>query len=143
MPSLRELYSGALGRFVPNFDLDPEEQQQLEAAASEPDSKVQVEQLRSETDRMIAQLKDGTERIKAMLDAQLKGMSLEQAADAVETQAAGNLALEGMKQEGKKDEQVTAAVLDPENPMKKQEEVEVEPDLATSFQVLGLNDEPV
>jgi len=32
-PSLRELYSGALGRFVPNPDLEPEEQTLLELSA--------------------------------------------------------------------------------------------------------------
>ena len=72
-----------------------------------------------------------------MLDAQLKGLSIEQAADAVETQAAGNLALEGMKQEGKKEEAVQSAVLDPENPMTSSPEPE--PDIDNSLKILGLD----
>lgn len=115
------------------LDLDPEEEQQLQEAAAEPDPKVQVEQISSDTDKQIAQLRDETERLKLMLDAQMKGLSLEQAEEAVNTQMAGNLALESLKQDGKAEEAKVKEGATPAVPAP-----EAEPSLGESMQILGL-----
>lgn len=115
------------------LDLDEEEKQQLEAASAEPDPKVQVEMMRTQSDQMIAQLKDQTDRIKLMLDAQLKGMSLDQAADAIETQAAGNLALESLKQEGEVEKESGVKAVPVSEPV-----VEEEPSIEESLNILGI-----
>ncbi len=116
------------------LDLDDEERAQLEQAAAEPDPKVQVEQLRSETDRAIEAIRDERERLKIMLDAQAKGASLEQAADAVETQTAGNIALEAMKQEGEQNKP-SAQTSDTPNVAS----ITAEPSVDESLQLLGLS----
>lgn len=57
-PSLRELYSGALGRFVPNPDLKPERQRLVEAGCAR-----QAAQWRLEAAAFLLYLEDGIERV--------------------------------------------------------------------------------
>jgi hypothetical protein len=118
------------------LDLSDEERERLEAASAEPDPKVQVEQLRSETDRLIEQMRDERERLKMMLDAQAKGASLDQAADAVETQTAGNLALESMKQEGAVEQKAMEVANLAEGGAKPKEAPG--PDIDESLDILGI-----
>ena len=120
------------------LDLDEEERQRLEEAANTPDPKVQVEQMRSDTDRFVAKMEDATTRMKAMLDAQLKGMSLDQAADAIETQAAGNLALEGLKQEGEKEKMEAGPEVSEEEKSSSSENSDISPSIDESLAILGL-----
>jgi len=115
------------------LDLDAEEQQQLEAASKEPDPKVTVEQLRSDTDKFIAGLKDNTDRLKIMLDAQMKGESLEQAAESVATQVEGNIALEAVKQDGEREKEEL-------NPPKEPAPPEGEPTTEQAMNILGLSE---
>lgn len=83
------------------LDIDEEERAEIEARMSQPDPKVQVAQIESETDLQLGQLRKAVDEMKAMLDAQLKGLSLEQAKEAVEAQGSFNLAQEAMKQGAK------------------------------------------
>jgi hypothetical protein len=93
-----------------------EELQQLQAAAEQPEPAVQVAQIRSQTDLQIQQMKDQIAEMKVMIEAQLKGASIEQAREAVQTQGMANIAQEAIKTEGQQDSQVLDATLDPTNP---------------------------
>ena len=94
-----------------------EELAQLQAAAEQPDPVVQVAQIRAETDVKVQQLKDQMTELKLMLDAQLRGASIEQAREAVQTQGMANIAQETIRQEGQVEKQDRAAALDPTNPL--------------------------
>jgi len=124
------------------LDLDDDERQQLEAAAAQPDPKVEVEQIRAQSDQAIAQLDNEVEWKKALLSFQAKGMSLDEALEAVETQVAGSITLEQMKQEGKTQEQVVDASLNPEAPSPEMQEPpqeqEQELGVEDSLKILGL-----
>lgn len=93
-----------------------EELEQLQAAAEAPEPAVQVAQIRSETDLQIQQMKDTIAEMKLMLEAQLKGESIEQAREAVQTQGLANIAQETIRSEGEQESQVLSAELDPTNP---------------------------
>lgn len=123
------------------LDLDEEERARLEQAANAPDPKVLVEQMRAETDRYIAELKDARAEWEGLLDAQLKGASLNQALAAVETQVEGSIVQEGMRQEGKKDEKMVDAALNPESPVPMkvaQPQALAEPTVDEALTMLGM-----
>jgi len=82
------------------LELDEEEKEMLDAAANKPDPAVEVATIKAQVDQLIEQSKDDRERWIALLDAQQAGASREQAAEAVETQTAGNIAQEGLRQQG-------------------------------------------
>ena len=86
------------------MQLTDEERKRLEKAENQPDPKVIAAQIEAQGNLMIAQIKDVTDRLKVYVDAQAKGASIIQAKDAVETQAAANIAQEQMKQEGATEE---------------------------------------
>jgi hypothetical protein len=94
-----------------------EEQQQIEAAAQQPSDSVQVAQIRAENELQIQRMKSQIDEFKAMLDGQLRGESIEQAREAVQTQGLANIAQEVVRSEGQAELQDRAAALDPENPM--------------------------
>lgn len=94
-----------------------EELQQLQAAANQPDPAVQVAQIRAETDVQVQNLKNQMAELKTMLEAQLRGASIEQAREAVQTQGLANVAQETIRQEGASELQDRAAALDPTNPL--------------------------
>jgi hypothetical protein len=75
-----------------------EEMQQLQQAAAQPDPAVEAAQIRAQTDMQIEQMRKEVEGIRLMLDAQIKGLSIQQAKQAVDTQAAANITQEAMKQ---------------------------------------------
>jgi hypothetical protein len=83
-----------------NLQMSEEERKQMEEASNQPDPRVVVAQIEAQGNVMIAQLKDATDKLKIYVDAQAKGASIEQARDAVETQAAANITQEAMKQDG-------------------------------------------
>jgi hypothetical protein len=83
-----------------HLQLDPDEEQKLEAAQAQPDPKVQVAQINAQVQQMIAQMEDATSRVKLALDAQAKALSIQQAENAVQTQAGANITQEAMKQQG-------------------------------------------
>lgn len=76
----------------------PEEQQALEQAAAQPDPKVEATQINAQTQMQIAEIRKEIDTAKMLLDAQLKGLSLAQAQKAVETQTAGNIVQQQLKQ---------------------------------------------
>jgi hypothetical protein len=80
--------------------LDDEEKQLLEAAANKPDPKVEAAQIQSQTQLQIAQLRSQLEALRVQIDAAMKGVELKQAKDVVDTQMAGTLQQEQLKQEG-------------------------------------------
>lgn len=83
-----------------NLQLDPEEQAKMEAAANAPDPKIVAAQMQTQTTLAVAEMQKATNELKIALDAQLKNLSIAQAKDAVETQAAANITQESMKQAG-------------------------------------------
>lgn len=94
-------------RFVESFGLNyddvkmtEEEKAQLEAAEQAPDVKVQVAELEGRVDIQVEEMRRQTAEMKAMLDAQLRGLSIDQAREAVETQGLANITQEVVKQEG-------------------------------------------
>lgn len=105
----------------------PEEMQQLQEAAAQPDPAIEVEQIRSQTQLTIAGIKKDIEGVKLMLEAQLKGLSIQQAQQAVETQSMANIAQAGMQHDHEKGMAIAETMaqehlakvdagLDPENP---------------------------
>lgn len=102
-----------------NYDdvkITDEELELLKAAAEQPEATVQVAQIRSQTDLQVQQMKDQITEMKIMLDAQLKGQSIEQAREAVQTQGLANIAQETVRAESVADQSVLNAALDPDNP---------------------------
>ena len=129
-------------RLVESFGLNyddvkatEEELAQLQAAAEQPDPVVQVAQIRAQTDLQVQQLKGQMDELKLMLDAQLRGASIEQAREAVQTQGLANIAQETIRQEGAVDQQTRAAALDPENPLVMPES---EPSIDEALDELGV-----
>ena len=133
-PIFRKSPAKLMDMFLEGLQFDPrelemseEELQQLQAAQEEPEAPVQVAQIRTQSEEAIAKMEDVRKRWEAMLDAQLKGMSIQQAEDAVETQAAGNIALEAVKQD---------APQEPQKTQKSQKSQEL-PDIDESLKLLG------
>ena len=122
------------------LELEEEERRMLEAAAQQPDPKEIVENIRARTDLAIAQLEDATKRLKIQLDASAEGASIAQASDAVNTQVQGSLALEDMRQEGKKDEAMIKASGEVGNaqPTQPKQTKAPELDVDTALNALGL-----
>jgi hypothetical protein len=106
-----------LGLNYDDIKVTEEELEQLQAAAQQPEPPVQVAQIRAETDIKVQQLKNQMAELKTMLEAQLRGTSIEQAREAVETQGLANVTQEIIRQEGAVDLQDRAAALDPTNPL--------------------------
>jgi len=110
-----------MAAFLEGHQLDPEklaltdeERERLESAEAQPDPKVQVAQIEAQVDKYVADLRAEMDELKLQLDAQVKGASIEQARETVDTQAAAQIATEEMRQEGKMEEKLMDAELDPE-----------------------------
>lgn len=102
-----------------NYDsikLTDEEREELQTMLAQPEPAVQVAQIRAETDLQIQQMKDAMAEMKLMLEAQLKGESIEQAREAVQTQGLANIAQEAVRAEGDADQSMLDAALNPDNP---------------------------
>jgi hypothetical protein len=110
--------------------LTPEEEEELSAAAEQPDPRVEAANIEAQALVEVARIKDETDQLKIILDAQAKGDSLEQAREAVQTQAAANLTQEAMKQEGAK-----AASAPPAPPAPESEPIT---DTGAALEALGL-----
>lgn len=121
------------------LEATPEELQQLQQAAEQPDPRIEAAQIQAQTQMALAEVRKEIDTAKMILDAQLKGISIQQARDAVTAQTAANITQESMRQEH--DQRMAAtdtasqehlakvdAGLDPENPkgMPKQPEMSVE-----------------
>jgi len=83
-----------------NYRPDEQEMQQLQAAANKPDPRVESAQIQAQAQTVIAQIRDATDRLKIAIDAQAKALQVQQASDAVDTQASANIAQETLKQQG-------------------------------------------
>ena len=95
-----------INSFLEGFQIDPaqlalspEEQAQLEQAANAPDPKLVVAQVQAQVQLAVAEMQKASADLKMALDAQFKNLSIEQARDAVETQAAANITQEAMRQQ--------------------------------------------
>lgn len=95
-----------INSFLEGFQIDPaqlalspEEQAQLEQAANAPDPKLLVAQVQAQVQLAVAEMQKASADLKTALDAQFKNLSIEQARDAVETQAAANITQEAMRQQ--------------------------------------------
>ncbi len=82
-----------------NLTMTEDEKAKLEAAANAPDPSIQVAQLNAQVQLAVAEIQRASTDLKSALDAQFKSLSIEQARDAVETQAAANITQEAMKQQ--------------------------------------------
>jgi len=120
-----------------NFELGEEERARLEAAANEPDPKLQVEQLRGETARAIEQMRDARERLEMMLDYQAKGESLASAQEIVDTQVSGSIVQEEQRQEGKAVQEQQKAK---ETSVSVTQENDTEPSIDEALSMLGLDE---
>lgn len=94
--------------------MDEEEKAQLEAAQQQPDPKVEAAQIQAQTQLQVAELRKQVDVMEAMLNAQLKGLSLDHAQQVVETQMQTTLAAEGIKQQGAQEKEVVKAAVAPQ-----------------------------
>lgn len=95
-----------INSFLEGFQIDPaqlalspEEQAQLEQAANAPDPKLVVAQVQAQVQLAVAEMQKASADLKTAPDAQFKNLSVDQARDAVETQAAANITQEAMRQQ--------------------------------------------
>ena len=96
--------------------LDPDEQQQLEAAANQPDPRVEAANIQGQVQMQIAQLKDATDRLRLAIEAQSKAASIQQASEAVQTQGEANVAQELIKQQGEHERKGAEIAAEPAAP---------------------------
>jgi hypothetical protein len=96
------------------LEMDAEEKAKLEAAAAQPDPRVESAQIQAQTQLQIAEMQKQIAVMKAMLDAQLKGLSLDHAEKVVDTQMQTTLAGEALKQQGAKEKEVVKAAVAPQ-----------------------------
>jgi hypothetical protein len=94
----------AMRAILEGFQFDPEklepdaqEQAQLEAAANQPDPKVQVAQIQAAVDEKLGMIEAQIKEMKLQLDTGMKGAQLQHGKDVAETQAAAQIAQQGMK----------------------------------------------
>lgn len=78
---------------------DQEELQEMQAAAAQPDPKVEAEQIRAQTNLQIQQMKLEFEQLKLQFDTQYKTRQLDVQQDANDTFAATSVATTAMKRE--------------------------------------------
>ena len=84
------------------LDMDEMEMQSLQAQAEAPDPKVEVAQIRAQTDQAIAEMKAQLERMKIEIDAQYKGAQLETSKEIADTQLSGKVAAASITSERQK-----------------------------------------
>jgi len=82
------------------LQMDEEEFQRIQEAASQPDPRVTVAEIESQAEVAVAQIRDATDRLKVFVEAQAKGADIIRAKEEAETEAATKIAQEQMKQEG-------------------------------------------
>lgn len=103
--------SKTIDAFLEGQQIDPEslkltdeERQQLETAAEKPDPKVEVAQLETAATKYVADMRAEMEKLELALKAQQTKVDYLKAVEIADTQVAGSVALEGMKQEVEKED---------------------------------------
>lgn len=126
---------------------DEQEMQQLQEVASQPDPRIQAEQIKAETSKWIAQLEDRFARMELELKAQLKGIELDNAKAIVNTQVSGQIEGEALRQQGAQEKEVVKAAVAPEKETETKAALATppkappEPDLDEALSMLGLGGE--
>ena len=117
------------------LQLTPEEEQQLQAAAEQPDPKVEVAQLETQATKYVADVRAEMDKLELAFKAQKEKLDYQKAMDVVDTQTTAQVAMAGMKEETKKAEAAAENVtpIKPEQPP----EAPPEEDIDAQLDALG------
>jgi len=113
------------------LQMDPEEEERIQAAASQPDPKVTVAEIESQAQVAVAQIRDATDRLKIFVDAQAKGADIIRAKEEAELKASTDVVKEQMKVEGQENVARLKPPAKPQAPSQQQQEMSADEALAT------------